>query len=57
MPNSQRGIIPAPSSNALFLIFRIREAAVSGKTVAKIASGIPSLVDKVGSLALRAKLV
>jgi putative iron-dependent peroxidase len=46
MPQPQAGIIPAPSPNALFLILRVREPATHGPAVAKVAAGVPSLVNE-----------
>jgi deferrochelatase/peroxidase EfeB len=46
MPQPQAGIIPAPSPNALFLILRVREPATHGPAVAKVAVGVPSLVNE-----------
>ena len=57
MPQPQSGIIPDPSPNALFLILRVREPATHGSAVAKVAAGVPSLVNKVGTIDPRAKLV
>jgi putative iron-dependent peroxidase len=57
MPQPQAGIIPEPSPNALFLILRVREPAIHGPTVAKVAAGAPSLANKIGTIEPRAKLV
>ena len=57
MPQPQPGIIPEPSPNALFLILRVREPATNGSAVAKVAAGVPSLVNKLGATDPRAKLV
>ncbi|MBI3797762.1 MAG: Dyp-type peroxidase [Deltaproteobacteria bacterium] len=46
MPQPQAGIIPDPSPNALFLILRVREPATNGRAVAKVAAGLPALVNK-----------
>jgi putative iron-dependent peroxidase len=46
MRQPQAGIIPAPSPNALFLILRVREPAAHGPAVAKVAAGVPSLVNE-----------
>ena len=57
MYHAQPGIIALPGSNALFLIFRVCEPAVTGRDVARIVSEIPGLTRKVGSIAPRARLV
>jgi putative iron-dependent peroxidase len=57
MPQPQAGILPEPSQNALFLILRVREPAINGPAVAKVAAGVPALVNKVGAVDPRAKLV
>ena len=57
MPRPQAGIIPEPSPNALFLILRVREPATNGSAVAKVAAGVPSLVNKLRATDPRAKLV
>jgi len=57
MAQPQLGIIPAPSSNALFLILRVRNPAVNGRAAAKAAAQVPPLVKKVGAVDPRAKLV
>jgi putative iron-dependent peroxidase len=57
MPQPQAGIIPAPSPSALFLIFRVRDPGTNGRAVAKVAAGVPALVDKVGAIDPRARLV
>ncbi len=57
MPTSQAGILPAPNPNALFLVLRVRDPEKNGKVVAKVAAGIPALVEKVGAIDPRAKLV
>jgi porphyrinogen peroxidase len=46
MRQPQAGIIPAPSPNALFLILHVREPATHGPAVAKVAAGVPSLVNE-----------
>ena len=56
MPSPQPGIIPAPSPNALFLVLRVLEPAQSGKDVARVAAGIPALVQKVAAADPRARL-
>ncbi len=56
MPSPQPGIIPAPSRNALFLVLRVLEPAQSGKDVARVAAGIPALVQKVAAADPRARL-
>ncbi len=57
MPTPQAGILPAPQSNALFLILNVVNPTVNGKAVAKVAAGIPALVEKIGATDSRAKLV
>jgi putative iron-dependent peroxidase len=57
MPIPQAGIIPDPNPNALFLVLHVLEPEKNGKGVAKIAAGIPALVEKVGVADPRAKLV
>ena len=57
MPQPQAGIIPEPSPNALFLILRVREPATNGSAVAKVAAGVPSLVNKLGATDPRVKFV
>jgi porphyrinogen peroxidase len=57
MPTSQAGIMPAPNPNALFLVLRVRDPEKNGKAVAKVAAGIPALVEKVSVVDPRAKLV
>jgi hypothetical protein len=57
MPSPQAGIVPAPSPNALFLILRVVSPVENAKAVAKIAAGVPALVEKIGSVDPRAKLV
>jgi putative iron-dependent peroxidase len=57
MPQPQPGIIPEPSPHASFLIWRVRDRAVSGRAVAAAAAGIPGLVSKVAALDRRAMLV
>lgn len=57
MPHPQAGIIPAPSPNALFLILRVLDPPTNGRAVAKVTAGVPALVEKVGAVDPRAKLV
>lgn len=57
MPTPQAGIIPAPNPNALFLVLRVLDPEKNSKAVAKVAAGIPALVEKVGAIDPRAKLV
>ena len=57
MSQPQAGIIPEPNPNALFLIVRVKDPIQNGKAVAKIAAGTPALVQKVGAIDPRAKLV
>jgi putative iron-dependent peroxidase len=57
MTQPQAGIIPEPSQYALFLIARVRDPATNGPAVARVAAGVPSLVERVGALDPRAKLV
>lgn len=57
MPTPQGGIIPDPSPSALFLVLRVLNPASNGKTVAKVAAGVPALVEKVSAIDPRAKLV
>jgi len=57
MATPQAGIIPAPSPNALFLVVRVLDPQKNGKAVAKVTAGVPALVEKVGSIDPRAKLV
>lgn len=57
MPTPQAGIIPAPQPNALFLILKVVNPTENGKAVAKVAAGIPALVEKVGATDPRARLV
>lgn len=57
MPTAQAGIIPAPNPNALFLVLRVVDLEKNGKAAAKVAAGIPALVEKVGATDPRAKLV
>jgi len=57
MPTPQAGIIPAPSPNALFLVLRVLAPQKNGKAVAKVAAGVPALVEKIGAVDPRAKLV
>ena len=57
MPTPQAGIIPDPNPSALFLIFRVLDPATNGKAVAKAVAGVPALVEKVGVVDPRAKLV
>jgi putative iron-dependent peroxidase len=57
MPTPQAGIIPDPSPSALFLILRVLDPAINGKAVAKVAAGVPTLVEKVSAVDPRAKLV
>jgi putative iron-dependent peroxidase len=57
MPRPQTGIIPAPSPNALFLILRVLDPPTNGRAVAKMTAGVPTLVEKVGAVDPRAKLV
>ncbi len=57
MSEPQTGILPEPSQSALFLILRCREPARSGASVAKIASRIPSLTQKLAKTDPRARLV
>lgn len=57
MPQPQSGIIPEPSPHAQFLIWRVSDAGASGREVARIAAGIPALINKVDALDRRAKLV
>ena len=55
MSQPQAGIVPNP--NALFLVLRVRDSAINGKAVAKVAAGVPTLTAKVGVIEPRAKLV
>lgn len=57
MPYPQAGIIPAPSPNALFLILRVLDPPTNGRAVAKALTGVPALVEKVGAIDPRAKLL
>lgn len=57
MPTAQAGIIPAPHPNALFLVLRVVDPEKKGKAAAKVAAGIPALVEKIGVTDPRAKLV
>ena len=57
MSQPQAGIIPEPSRNALFLILRVRDPASKGTAVARVAAETPALVDKVGAIDPRARLV
>ena len=57
MPTPQAGIILAPNPNALFLILRVPDPQKNGKAVAKVAAGVPALVEKVAAVDPRAKLV
>lgn len=57
MPQSQPGIVRDPTPNPLFLILRVVDPQTHGPAVAKIAATLPALVEKVGALDPRAKLV
>ncbi len=57
MPHPQAGITPEPSPCALFLILRVREPATNRRGVARVAAGIPRIVEKIGALDPRSKLV
>lgn len=57
MPHPQAGIIPAPSPNALFPTLRVLAPSTNGRAVAKMMAGVPALVEKVGVVDPRAKLV
>ena len=57
MPHPQAGIIPAPSPNALFLLLRVLDPLTNGRAVAKVMASVPALVEKVGAVDPRAKLV
>jgi putative iron-dependent peroxidase len=57
MAQPQAGIIPEPSSAALFVILRVRQPGKNGGAVAQVAAGIPALAQKVGSVDKRANLV
>ena len=57
MLQPQAGIVPNPNPNALFLVLRVRDSAINGKAVAKIAADVPALTAKVGVIEPRAKLV
>lgn len=57
MPNPQAGIVLAPNPNALFLVLRVRDPRTNGQAVAKIAAGAPALVDTIGAVDPRAKMV
>jgi porphyrinogen peroxidase len=57
MPYPQAGIIPAPSPNALFLVLRVLDPPSNGRAVAQVMAGVPALVEKVGVVDPRAKLV
>ncbi|MBI4514505.1 MAG: Dyp-type peroxidase [Deltaproteobacteria bacterium] len=56
MPQPQPGIVPEPSSSALFLILRVRDQAQDAGAVSRVAAAVPSLVAKVGAADRRAKL-
>jgi len=56
MLRPQPGIIPEPSRHALFLIWRVRNSATNGPTVAGIVAGVPALVTEVAALDRRANL-
>ena len=57
MPQPQAGILPEPNQNALFLILRVCDPAKNGAAVAKVAAGVPSLVDEIASHDSAAALV
>ena len=50
MSQPHADIIPQPHSNALFLILRVREPAVNGPGVAKVAAGFPTIANKVSGV-------
>ena len=49
MPQPQKGILPEPNQNALFLILRVRDAATNGAAVAKVLADTPALVDAIAA--------
>lgn len=57
MSQPQAGIIPEPSSFALFLVLRVRQPSKNGSTVARVSTQVPALVKKTGAIDPRAKLV
>ncbi len=57
MADPQAGIVPEPSQNALFLILRVVNPLQDGPAVARVAAQVPALIQKVGALDRRAKLV
>jgi putative iron-dependent peroxidase len=56
-PEPQAGILPEPGPNALFLVLRVREPAVNGAAVAKVAAGVPALTAKIAATDARSRLV
>ena len=56
MAEPQRGILPEPSPNALFSIFRVPEAQPAAASVARIAARLPATVEKLGRRAPGSKL-
>lgn len=56
MSTPQSAILPAPGSNALFLVLRIADPARDGAAAARIAAGMPALTRAVARLAPKAKL-
>jgi putative iron-dependent peroxidase len=53
----QTGILPEPGQHALFLVLRVRDPAGSGSELAKAASRIPALTQKLARRDPRARLV
>ena len=43
----QPGILPEPNAHALFLVVRVNEPVANGHTVARVAAGLPALIETV----------
>jgi putative iron-dependent peroxidase len=57
MSEPQAGILPEPSSCALFLVLRVPNPAEHAESVVRVARGAPALARKVAAVDPRAKLV
>ncbi|MFQ5665378.1 MAG: Dyp-type peroxidase [Candidatus Binatia bacterium] len=57
MAQPQPGIILEPNQSALFVVCRVPNAKIDGQRIARVAAGIPSLVDTIGTIDRAAELV
>jgi putative iron-dependent peroxidase len=56
-PEPQAGILPEPSSSALFLVLRVTDPAEHATAVARVLAGVPALITKLAATDRGARLV